>query len=73
MYGSDQSASLEPSGLRQLIGAVRKIEMAMGDGIKMVVADEFPIAKNLRQHLDWNPNDFNKPQLSNQKKRNRRV
>ena len=60
MYGSDQSASLEPSGLKQLIGAVRKIEMAMGDGIKKVVADEFPIAKNLRQHLDWNPNDFNK-------------
>ena len=26
MYGSDQAASLEPNGLRQLVGAVRKIE-----------------------------------------------
>ena len=57
MYGSDQSASLEPSGFKQLIGAVRKIEMAMGDGIKKVVADELPIAKNLRQHLNWNPSE----------------
>jgi len=56
MYGSDQSASLEPSGFKQLIGAVRKIEIAMGDGIKKVVIDEIPIAENLRQHLDWNPN-----------------
>ena len=58
MYGSDQSASLEPSGFKQLIGAVRKIEMAMGDGIKKVVVDEIPIAENLRQHLDWNPNSL---------------
>ena len=54
MYGSDQSASLEPSGLRQLIGAVRKIEIAMGDGIKRIINEEAPVAKNLRQHLDWN-------------------
>jgi len=33
MYGSDQSASIAPSGFRQLVGAVRKIEVAMGDGI----------------------------------------
>ena len=58
MYGSDQSASLEPSGFKQLIGAVRKIEIAMGDGIKKVVVDEIPIAENLRQHLDWNPNSL---------------
>ena len=53
MYGSDQSASIEPSGLRQLIGAVRKIELAMGDGIKRKIEAETPIAENLRQHLDW--------------------
>lgn len=52
MYGSDQSASLELAGLRQLIGAVRKIEIAMGDGIKRVIEDEIPVAKNLRKHLD---------------------
>jgi N-acetylneuraminate synthase len=51
MYGSDQSASVEPSGLRQLVGAVRKIELAMGDGVKKIIDAEIPIAKNLRQHL----------------------
>ncbi|MCS5551056.1 MAG: N-acetylneuraminate synthase family protein, partial [Gammaproteobacteria bacterium] len=30
MYGSDQSASVEPAGFMQLVGAVRKIEKAMG-------------------------------------------
>ena len=53
MYGSDQSASVEPSGFRQLVGAVRKIELAMGDGIKRTIEAEAPIAANLRQHLDW--------------------
>jgi N-acetylneuraminate synthase len=53
MYGSDQSASVEPSGFRTLIGTVRKIEQAMGDGEKRVIEAEAPIAKNLRQHLDW--------------------
>lgn len=51
MYGSDQSASLEPAGLRQLVGAVRKCEIAMGDGVKKTIDDEMPIAANLRQHL----------------------
>jgi len=53
MYGSDQSASVEPSGFRQLVGAVRKIEVAMGDGVKKTIEAETPIAENLRQHLDW--------------------
>jgi len=53
MYGSDQSASVEPSGFRQLVGAVRKIELAMGDGIKKTIEAETPIAENLRQHFDW--------------------
>jgi len=52
MYGSDQSASIEPSGFRQLIGAVRKIEVAMGDGVKLTYEAEAPIAENLRQHID---------------------
>lgn len=53
MYGSDQSASIEPSGLRNLVGAVRKIELAMGDGIKRILEEELPIAEKLRLHLDW--------------------
>lgn len=52
MYGSDQAASVEPSGLKQLVGAVRIIEKAMGDGVKKTIDAELPIAKNLRQHLD---------------------
>ena len=52
MYGSDQSASLEPSGLRQLVGGIRKIESAMGYGRKSIIEAELPIAKNLRQHLN---------------------
>jgi N-acetylneuraminate synthase len=51
MYGSDQSASVEPSGFKALIGSVRKIELAMGDGVKKIIEAEAPIAKNLRQHL----------------------
>ena len=53
MYGSDQSASVEPSGFRQLVGAVRKIELAIGDGVKKTIEAEAPIAANLRQHLDF--------------------
>jgi N-acetylneuraminate synthase len=53
MYGSDQSASVEPNGLRQLVGAVRKIESAMGDGEKRILDAEVPIAQKLREHLNW--------------------
>ncbi len=51
MYGSDQAASVEPAGLRQLVGAVRKIEMAMGDGKKIISEEEQKIANKLREHL----------------------
>lgn len=53
MYGSDQAASIEPIGLLQLVGAVRKIEQAMGDGVKRILDAEFPIAEKLRGHLNW--------------------
>ena len=52
MYGSDQSSSLEPSGLRQLVGGVRKIEKALGNGIKSISKEEIIIAKKLRAHLN---------------------
>ena len=51
MYGSDQAASLEPAGLKQLVGGVRKIEKALGDGEKTIIEAEKPIAKKLREHL----------------------
>jgi N-acetylneuraminate synthase len=53
MYGSDQSASIEPRGMRELIGAVRKIEKAMGDGQKRIIDAEIPIAEKLRGHLNF--------------------
>jgi len=58
MYGSDQSASIEPNGLRQLVGAVRKIEKAMGDGEKRVIDAEVSIARKLREHLDLESNHW---------------
>ena len=51
MYGSDQAASIEPLGLQMLVGAVRKIVKAMGDGKKCFIEAEIPIAKKLREHL----------------------
>jgi|TARA_B100001971_G_C18249138_1_gene576744 N-acetylneuraminate synthase len=53
MYGSDQASSVEPAGFRMLVGAVRKIENAMGDGNLGYLEKELPIAEVLRQHLSW--------------------
>lgn len=51
MYGSDQAASIEPLGLRQLLGAIRKIEKALGDGVVRVLPTEEAIAAKLRAHI----------------------
>lgn len=51
MYGSDQAASLEPAGLRMLVGSVRKVELALGDGTKRVTTDELKVASKLRAHI----------------------
>lgn len=51
MYGSDQAASLEPNGLKNLVDQVRKIDIALGDGIKNVSEAEKEVAKKLRQHI----------------------
>ena len=48
MYGSDQAASLELSGLLNLVGAVRKIPVVLGDGTKRVIPGEEVIAAKLR-------------------------
>ena len=52
MYGSDQSASLEPNGLLQLAQSIRKIESALGDGKKTFHKEEYSVAKKLREHLE---------------------
>ena len=51
MYGSDQAASVEPNGLRQLVAACRKIHNALGDGHVGMLPEEEPIAKKLRAHI----------------------
>ncbi len=51
MYGSDQSASIEPAGLKQLVGGIRKIDAAFGDGVKKVLESEKPISEKLRAHI----------------------
>ncbi len=49
MWGSDQAASLGPSGVEQLIRDIRLVEMSMGDGVKKVYEREYPILKKLRR------------------------
>lgn len=48
MYGSDQSASLEESGLRDLIAVIRKIPKIFGDEEKQIFDCEIEVAKKLR-------------------------
>tara|TARA_B100000745_G_C20103513_1_gene377545 strand:- start:250 stop:1083 length:834 start_codon:yes stop_codon:yes gene_type:complete len=51
MYGSDQSASLEPEGLFRLIRDLRTIEKIQGDGKKRIWDSELPARKKLREVL----------------------
>ncbi len=51
MYGSDQSASIEPKKMKKLAFGIREIEKYMGDGKKRILPEEIEIAKKLRQHL----------------------
>lgn len=49
MYGSDQSASLEEAGLRNLVNAVRKVPIVLGKVIeKKILPEELSVAKKLR-------------------------
>jgi N-acetylneuraminate synthase len=48
MYGSDQSASLEESGLRELVSVVRKIPAVIGNEEKKIFDCEKDVAKKLR-------------------------
>ena len=48
MYGSDQSASLQESGLKQMCATLRKIPLVLGSPIKKVLDEELPVANKLR-------------------------
>lgn len=58
MYGSDQAASVEVAGFSNLVGAVRKIEKAIGNGVKEIYKKEVPIAMKLRAHIPWESNSL---------------
>jgi N-acetylneuraminate synthase len=49
MWGTDQSASLEPRGLQTLVRDIRVVEAALGDGVKRVYESELPIRDKLRR------------------------
>ena len=49
MWGSDQAASLGPSGVTRLVRDIRLIEMSMGSPAKRVFEREKPIIKKLRR------------------------
>ena len=52
MYGSDQAASITPTGLRSLIHDVRTLEKALtGNKNKVILDSEKPVANKLRSHI----------------------
>lgn len=48
MWGSDQAASVEPTGLQRLVRDIRVVERAMGDGVKKVYPSELKPMQRLR-------------------------
>ena len=52
MYGSDQAASLEFAGMKNLSESINKVLIALGKpSLGKILDDEIPIAKKLRAHI----------------------
>jgi len=49
MWGSDQAASVEISGMSRLVSNIRDIEQSLGDGVKRVYDGEAAARKKLRR------------------------
>ena len=49
MWGSDQSASVEPEGMRRLVRDIRVLEASLGDGVKQVYPGELSAMRKLRR------------------------
>lgn len=49
MWGSDQSASVEPQGIAKLVTYLRELDLILGNGVKQVYASEVPIREKLRR------------------------
>jgi len=53
MWGSDQSASLEPEGMERVVKYIRSIPKVSGTGSKHVLSEEVPILEKLRRVKDF--------------------
>ena len=52
MYGSDQAASLEFSGMKNLVESIQKVTISLGENkLGKILDEEIPIAKKLRAHI----------------------
>ena len=52
MYGSDQSASIEFAGMKNMIGQIEVMQSAIGEErVGHILDEEVPIAKKLRAHI----------------------
>ena len=52
MYGSDQAASLELTGMKNLTDSISKVLLSIGEpSLGKVTDEELPIAKKLRAHI----------------------
>ncbi len=53
MYGSDQAASLEILGMKNLTSSIGKLLVCLGSpSLGKIIDDELPIAKKLRAHIN---------------------
>ena len=53
MYGSDQAASLEIPGMKNLTSSIGKLLVSLGSpSLGKIIDDELPIAKKLRAHIN---------------------
>jgi len=53
LWGSDQSASLEPEGMERVVKYIRSISIVSGSGNKQVLSEEVPILEKLRRVKDF--------------------
>ena len=54
MYGSDQAASLEPKGMKNLADSINKMFVALGEKkLGHIIEEEKPILKKLRAHIKY--------------------
>ncbi len=52
MWGNDQSASVEPWGVEQLVKYIRVTERSLGDGVKQVYESEEAPKKKMRRYTE---------------------